>query len=239
MDEELKLLTQVASTQATYSNRVWLTLAIISIVAIIAPQSTENKIKLPFEIGEIDVTWFYLISTMLIAVLLIAFCSAQSQMIRTQKLSIRKLKSLKENQINKYITHPRDLYDSTVQLSMLRVAPIAQIFKGKYQFYPEASKCPKWRVITSIILYIYLKVLGFIIFYFLPIMALIVVYTKYLNTQVPFYNEILHTVALLFLLGAAISIIILLIIEVSYMIEATRSIYKTREEIKNVEEGVK
>ena len=78
--------------------------------------------------------------------------------------------------------------------SLSRVAPLAQLLRGKYQFYSSSEGCPTWLRLLSVGYYASLKFVSYIVFFLLPIWALwrayiIVVFTGW--WRAPFIASLL------------------------------------------------
>lgn len=78
--EKVKLLADGLSTQSKYSNRIWLTLAMFSLFAIIAEPNGKGEMRF---LGQLVAEeWFYFYSSTISSILYIVFCSAYSQAFR-------------------------------------------------------------------------------------------------------------------------------------------------------------
>lgn len=179
--EKRALVSELAgavSTQATVANRTWLALITGALFAVL-PRTQDPKngnLSLPWNIGEVDPGWFHAIAFFILVVLAISFASAHAQQIRAQKLTQAVISSLAKMQAPDEAVHPRELYDMLRTPSLNRVAPLAQLLRGKYQFY-ASSRCPGWLRMLSVLYYGIVKLVSFVVFYLLPIWALWRAYT--------------------------------------------------------------
>lgn len=160
------------STQSRFANRIWLALMILTFVVLVhaAHPSEQDKTSLPFQLGTLDTTVFHAVSCPMLAVLLIAFLAAHAQQVRAADLAQRVIDEVEKEK--ETWPHPRDIYDVMRHPTLIRVAPLPQLARGKYQFYPESYDCPLLRRILTTSYYVVLKLLGIIVYFFLPIIAL-------------------------------------------------------------------
>ncbi|MFY9911934.1 MAG: hypothetical protein WCF22_16640 [Candidatus Sulfotelmatobacter sp.] len=172
-------LAGAVSTQAKVANRTWLSLITGALFAVL-PRTQDPKngnLSLPWNIGEVDPRWFHAIAFFILVVLAISFASAHAQQIRAQKLTQAVISSLGKVQDLGEAVHPRELYDMLRTPSLNRVAPLAQLLRGKYQFYASSGRCPEWLRMLSVLYYGIVKLVSFVVFYLLPIWALWRAYT--------------------------------------------------------------
>jgi hypothetical protein len=139
-------------------------------------------VSLPWNIGEVDGTWFHAIAFFILVVLCIFFAAAHAQQIRAQRLAHAVVDSLIANQSSDDIVHPRELFDMLRMPSLNRIAPLAQLLRGKYQFYSSAEKCPEWLRVISVGYYGVIKLVSFLVFFCLPVWALWRAYSMVLLT---------------------------------------------------------
>jgi hypothetical protein len=165
-------LAGAVSTQAKVANRAWLSLITAALFAVLPHASTSDNVSLPWNIGEVSAIWFHTIAFFIVVVLAIFFAAAHAQQIRAQRLTQKIVDSLvDENKLNDAV-HPRELYDMLRTPSLNRVAPLAQLLRGRYQFYLSASQCPGWLRLLSVVYYGIIKLVSLIVFYVLPVWAL-------------------------------------------------------------------
>jgi hypothetical protein len=175
LPEFLVQLTEGFSTQTKIANRFWTALALVCLIAIMPTASTIDKttINMPFGLGDVQRPDFYPLATLFISILIIGFCSASFQAIRTRSLIHRAIESLKRDIVLPGNIHLQDVFDIINHPSIFRVAPIAQVLQGSFQFYPESKKCPRKRVFLSTIYYLFLKVITFLVMYIFPAYGLV------------------------------------------------------------------
>ncbi|MGB7601306.1 MAG: hypothetical protein WBM24_13425 [Candidatus Sulfotelmatobacter sp.] len=167
-------LAEAVSTQAKVANRAWLALITAAVFAVL-PRTEDPKsgnLSLPWNIGEVDPRWFHAIAFFILVVLAITFASAHAQQIRAQVLTQGVISSLAKVQHPDEVVHPRELYDMLRTPSLNRVAPLAQLLRGKYQFYASSGRCPQWLRVLSVLYYGIVKLVSLVVFYLLPIWAL-------------------------------------------------------------------
>jgi hypothetical protein len=232
MDEIVKQLLKGASTQSTHANRLWLALAITAIVVIVpighTPADAGTR-SLPLGLGTIPNNWFSFVASLVLNVITVAFCSAQAQTIRAQRLAHKAIDTLQSQWNSTTGIYLRDLYDASCMPSLSRVAPLAQIARGKYQFYPkpvQPVQCPTWLRKTTAILYLYLKVLAALVYYFLPAMAIVIGLVGYFRGDAPFNAIISGAVIILFSLAATLSVGVLIVVDTRYVKDVFRILYK-------------
>ena len=168
----VKDLAEGASIQIKATNRYWLVLIAISLFVLIPlPSIDATQRTLPFSLGEVEVGTFNTVSTYMLAVLIIAFCQAHAQAIRATLLGQRMLDKM-PNEIQPIGISPRDLYDVFRLPSLVRVAPLAELIKGKYQFSLDESKCPQLLRKITAMLYLFFKVVATAVYLVLPAIAL-------------------------------------------------------------------
>jgi hypothetical protein len=172
-------LAGAVSTQAKVANRAWLSLITGALFAVLprAQDPKNGNLSLPWNIGEVDPRWFHAIAFFILVVLAISFASSHAQQIRAQKLTQAVISSLAKVQDPDEAVHPRELYDMLRTPSLNRVAPLAQLLRGKYQFYASSGRCPGWLCVLSVLYYGIVKFVSFVVFYLLPMWALGQAYT--------------------------------------------------------------
>jgi hypothetical protein len=107
----------------------------------------------------------------LLVVLIMAFASAHAQQVRAQRLAQRALDELGESRVLAGL-HPRDLFDALRVPSVNRVAPLAQLLRGRDAFFGNVVKVPPWRNRISQVYYLFLKALSWIVYFGFPTVAL-------------------------------------------------------------------
>lgn len=143
--ELVRDLAGAVSAQAQVANRSWLALTTVALFALI-PQTanTAGKIALPFNLGEVAPIWFHGLVFSMLTVLAIVFASAHTQQVRAQKLTQKVIDSLGDSlggTVGRLI-HPREYFDIWRTPSLIRVAPLAQALRGKYQFFSTSHGLP-------------------------------------------------------------------------------------------------
>jgi hypothetical protein len=171
-------LTNGFSTQTKVATRFWTILALVSLLAVMPNHITnertgETKVKMPFSIGEVERSDFYPFATLFISILIIGFGSANFQAVRSRRLIQRAIEALNGDLAFPGNIHLQDIFDAIASPSINRIAPLAQILQGKFQFYPESKNCPKTRTLLSTIYYFLLKAVTILVMYIFPAYALI------------------------------------------------------------------
>ena len=224
MHEEVKELLAGASTQSTHANRLWLALAATATIVII-PSAGAEKV-LPFGLGVMPDTWFYFVASLALDVLAISFCSAQAQTIRAQRLAHKAIDSLGRAPSPATGIWLRDLYDASCVPSLSRVAPLAQIARGQFQFFSESHSCPPTRRIMTSLFYLYLKVIAALVYYILPMLAIIMGGIRYFRIGAPFCACLSGLVVVTFAVAALLSLFVLIALDTKYVIDVFMIIAK-------------
>jgi hypothetical protein len=177
---KLKIIEKLAggySNLAKITNQFWLTLIIVSTVAIISNTGNVKKIKLPFGLGEANKSDFYTTSLILICILTIAFTSSMIQAIRTRKLIQNEIDTMPIQERFISNTHIQDYLDSILSPTYNKVAPISQFLQGKNQFFKKDAE-ERGKRIVPILYYVILKLVSFLFMYFVPIISIIMCYCR-------------------------------------------------------------
>lgn len=177
----LRDLVDAASTQARVTNRVWLLLVVVSLLVVL-PRSPDQRVTLPFELGSVEASYFVFVALPMLSVLVIAFCTSHAQTIRVQLLAYRTFASKTNTSTDNLDI--RDLFDALRIPSVSRVAPLAQVLRGKHQFFPDKPNCPRWIVYTTAVYYVLLKILCIIVYLGFPAGALIIACSQYKSTPI-------------------------------------------------------
>ena len=109
---------------------------------------------------------------------------------------------------------PQDLFDAFRTSSLDRVSPLAQIARGKYQFFSDKGSCPRSRILVTAIYYGFLKVLSLLVYVGFPILALFVACQRFTSATWP--NELPYAgkyVVYVFVFGAALTLLQTLLID--------------------------
>lgn len=168
----IKDLASAASTQAQVANRLWLTLITVAMFALyhkVDPNPADEEISLFSGWLMIQPADLYPVLFLVLIVLSIAFASAHAQQVRAQKLARRQIKHLRSHENG---ASPAELFDMLCQPSVIRIAPLAQSLRWKYQFHDTAGGCPEWLWYTSGAYYAALKFSAIAIYFLLPLWAL-------------------------------------------------------------------
>jgi hypothetical protein len=182
--ELVKELSSAVSTQAQVANRTWLALITIALLALLPRAPTSNgNLSLPFSLGEVNTMWFNVLVYSFLVVFAIAFASAHAQQMRTQSLTQAALDSLSASYPTDDQIHPREFFDMLRMPSFNRVAPLAQLLRGKYQFYKTSRECPAWLRGLTVVYHVLLKVTSLAVYFGLPFWALCHAYANVLNVQ--------------------------------------------------------
>jgi len=167
----VKELAGAVSAQAQVSNRSWIALITVAVIASL-PRRQPAEMTLPFSLGTIDPNWFHFVMFALLVVLTIGFASAHAQQVRAQRLAQSALKNLGEDSVLGVGIHPRDFFDALRLPSVNRVAPLAQLFKGLDAFFGSPATVPKWRLRASAAYYLLLKAASWLVYFGFPAVAL-------------------------------------------------------------------
>jgi hypothetical protein len=177
-----KILNEFAtavSTQAQVTNRIWLGLVTVALLALLPRESTAaDQVTLPFNLGKANAHTFSVIVFLLLVVLTIAFSSAYAQQFRAQRLTHSFIKSIPLGNTDHGGAHSREWFDMIRVPTFNRVAPLAQLTQGPFQFYKKAKDCPDWLRFLSTAYYLMLKLPAMFVYFGLPGFALLGAYRK-------------------------------------------------------------
>ncbi len=184
-DSEKKIpefLLKIVEGYSTYNKvyiKYWMAIALLSLVIIVST-NTKNKVEvtLPFDIGTLDRDSFYPFAFAILAILVICFGSTFSQSFRSSKLMYRAVEKLEDDYIFFDRIYLRDIIDCLYYPSLTRVAPLSQLARGKYQFFPESKHTPKFLGFITTIYYVLLKIVAISVMYLLPAAALLLSFFK-------------------------------------------------------------
>jgi hypothetical protein len=167
------------STQAQVANRIWLSLMTVALVALLPREAaTVGKVALPFGFGQVDASTFSVIVFAMLVVLTIAFSSAYAQQFRAQMLAHSFLDSISKTRADFVEADPRELFDMLRLPTFNRVAPLAQLARGPFQFFRDNARCPAWLRTITTIYYVLLKLTAMFVYFGLPAYALFDAYEK-------------------------------------------------------------
>lgn len=175
----LKEFANGVSTQAQVTNRFWLGLVTVALVALLPRESTSAaQVTLPFNLGKADAATFSVMVFLFLVVLTIAFSSAYAQQFRAQALTQSFIESIPTKQTDHGGAHLREWFDMFRMPTFNRVAPLAQLARGRFQFYKNARECPGWVRFLTTGYYLVLKLTAMAVYFALPGYALFGAYRK-------------------------------------------------------------
>ncbi|NQT81943.1 hypothetical protein HQ563_02910 [bacterium] len=184
--ESIRELGHAASLAARVVNRFWLVLAVVSLVVVLPLTPDQaGMVELPLKLGKVPVTYFALVCAILLAATLVAFCAAYAHMIRVEVLVRGMLKSAPKEPKAAAISHPLDLFDISRVPTFGRVAPLAQLARGKHQFFSDKSNCPGWLRWITAVFYVALKCVAGVVYLGLPAYALWAAGARFATTPFP------------------------------------------------------
>jgi hypothetical protein len=167
-DDRLPVIRELASAtslQVQASNRLWAVLATVSFVALLHRDPAPAP-SLPFGLGSIAPQEFYWAVFALLAVLSIAFASAHAQATRASLMAHEALDTLDHGVIVGNL-RPRDLFDMLQIPSLIRIAPLAQLFHGI-----TTGSSQQWRRTIGAAYYFALKGPAWLVYFLVPAAAL-------------------------------------------------------------------
>lgn len=169
----IKDLAGAVSRQARVANNTWIALTTVALFAIVphAP-NRDGNLTLPFNLGEVAQTWFHGLVFSILVVLAIAFAAAHIQQVRSQKLAQKLIDSMLEKGASADLLYPREYFDMWRMPSLIRVAPLAQALRGRYQFYADSEGLPTWLRLATVTYYGSLKLVSWVVYFLLPMWAL-------------------------------------------------------------------
>lgn len=176
-------LANAVSTQAQVVNRTWIALMTVALFGIL-PRSAphDGDVSLPFNLGQVDPIWFHSVIFCILVVLVIAFASAHAQQVRAQMLAHTVVDSMLTTEAMQDEVHLREWFDMCRLASLTRVAPLAQLLRGKFQFFASTGNCPTWLRLLSVVYYVLLKLVSLLVYFGFPGWALWRAY-QYISTS--------------------------------------------------------
>lgn len=216
-------LADAVSIQAQVTNRLWIATMTVAIIGVRPPPrptipcpgtpATPALIDLPFGLGAAEPAWFYGMTFAMLAILIVAFCSAHAQQLRAYGLSVSKVDSLpKQSEKNGEVTL-RDLFDLYQSPSIVRIAPLSQVLLR----FGE-----KWRK-PGVIFYSVLKPVAAIVYFMLPSVALFTIASHLHPTGICWLPVILAG------LLASIAVLLVFTIEMIQMVSTIQRLWKAAE----------
>jgi hypothetical protein len=188
-DLSVKGLAEAVSTQVRVTNRYWLALVALSLFVTSPPAATGGKVQLPLGLGMVDEASFGFVTVMMVSALVVAFCSAHAQVLRVQVFINGILDSRRPGPSEAGCPNERDYYDALREPAVTRVAPLAQIARGKHQFFSEKRKVSRGVKHATGVYYLYLKVLTILIYFGLPAVALRLAIHRYSSAADPIFGS--------------------------------------------------
>jgi hypothetical protein len=166
-------LASAASTHARVADRAWIAVITVAVASIF--QTPGKDVFLLFNFRVTDTTSFYTLSFGLLAVLLVAFSAAHAQQVRVIQLALTQVTSVP---CGDELISSRELFDMFHEPSVVRVAPLAQILRGKFQFSTTVRDCPPCLRRATAAYYAVLKASASVIYFGLPAYALFIAYNN-------------------------------------------------------------
>jgi hypothetical protein len=174
----VKELAGAASAQSQVANRYWIALITVALVAVLPRPEQGAGMWLPFGLGPIEPGLFYPAMFGLVVVLMIAFASAHAQQVRVQRLSHLAMDRLGNESVLGVRVHPRDFFDALRLPSVIRLAPLAQLFKGRDVFFGSPVAISAGRRWASALYYLLLKAVSWLVYFGFPAGALWFTYAR-------------------------------------------------------------
>lgn len=186
---EIKDLAEGISTQVKAGNRTWLTTITVSVLLLLPVQRSGDGIgpamvDLPLNLGQVPESIFYPFGFAILTVLVTALAAAHASTLRAHVLAARLVDFLESNETSGNYVRPRDLLDIIRVSSLTRVAPLAQLIRGQYQFADRDDACPQWLRVASTGYYVALKLMATTVLFLLPVLALWYAYWKAAATPI-------------------------------------------------------
>jgi hypothetical protein len=206
--QTVKEFASAVSTQAQVTNRTWLVLITVALLALLpqTDQTNPHLLKLPLGLGEADAKTFWTMMYGLLVVLTIAFSSAYVQQFHALSLAHRFIDAITLERQDFGGADLRQWFDILRLPTFNRVSPLAQMLQRQVQ----SKKTPSSRHIgprlVSVSYYLFLKLTAMLVYFGLPAFAL---YRSYEQMSfVTIHRWVIYvsgTVALLGLLQAFFS----------------------------------
>jgi hypothetical protein len=215
----IKQLADAVSMQARVANRIWLATIAASLLVVLprstSPGSSATDIALPFQLGDVAPTAFYPVAFAMLSVLVVAFASAHAQQARANDLAQRALDRLATAAgASLPPISIRELFDMFRMPSANRVAPLAQLMRGPYQFHDQAADCPPWLRVASSVYYLTLKLVASGVYYGLPALGIWYAFERTISIDLPGWSlGILATLGAI----AALSLLTVLVADIVYV----------------------
>jgi hypothetical protein len=189
------------STQAKYSNKVWLALIAAAMLSVF-PVEDADGIKLPFSLGQVDAANYQVMSLLILTVLMIGYCQSYATTHLITRGAHEAIASLRPERRR---IEARKLYDLLVTSTLARVAPLVQL-TGAERF--------------AAIYYLLLKLVSVAILFAVPLSALAICYLRVAsNYSIPGWVHWLCVFALIVMVTAIIQI---LIVEFRHIFRVTK-----------------
>jgi hypothetical protein len=189
------------STQAKYSNKVWLALVAAAMLSVF-PVEDADGIKLPFSLGRVDAAKYQVMSLLILTVLMIGYCQSYATAHIISQGAHEAIANIRPE--NRRI-EARKLYDLLVTSTLARVAPLVQL-AGSSKF--------------AAIYYLLLKFVAVTILFAVPLFALGICYLRVAsNSSIP---GSVNGVCVFALIVITIAVIQILIVECQYIFRVTK-----------------
>ena len=127
----IQRLAEAATSSSNAANKRWLAIATVAVFSVLAGEGTDGKIQMPFGFSPVEPKTFYLLSTATLALLAIAFGSAQAHQILVRKLAIRVMDQSSGNEALPAGVSIRRFWDMIQISSYVRVNDLRDHLEGR------------------------------------------------------------------------------------------------------------
>lgn len=167
--EPLKTMAESFSSHAAVADRQWLVL--MGVALFVLPRVTGAldqqvaNVDLPWDLGVVPSSVFFVVSTGILAVLTLSFCSAYAQMERAYSLAVEAAEATDSSRLDPY--DPVEILEVLMVSSLFRVSPLVHLLRGKRRFFHHGP-VSRPRVVTTGIFYLLLKAIGLVVYAVFP-----------------------------------------------------------------------
>ena len=220
----VKDLANACSTQVRVTNRYWLALLGVTLVVVFPRDLPDGLTKLPFDLAVVPTSIFGLLGLIMVATITIAFCTAHAQVMRA--LDIANTIIRRTYKVPSAMAHDdsKELFDALCEPSIARVAPLAQIARGKYQFFSGRDDCPIWLMRLTAAYHIMLKSCSILVYWGVPALAMCIATARY-HVREDFAWKLNRLVWLLVIM-ASFALIQMFFLELRQIVRASKDILR-------------
>jgi hypothetical protein len=201
----LKIVRDLAkgfSTQAKYSNKVWLALIAAATLAVFPDTDANGMVRLPFSLGLVEAGTYHVVAFLILVVLMISYCQSYATAHLATRVAHDEIAKLRPESRR---IEARKFYDLLVASTLARVAPLAQL-TGLVRF--------------AAIYYCSLKLVAVAVLFAIPSTAIVVAYIRLgTNTSV---TRWIYWLSVLALVVTTVAVLQVLYLEFRHIFRVTK-----------------